>query len=95
MCAAREATLGRDDVVAIVRIFQHHLFRGVEAYLAEPYPEVGVQALVKILAQLVFRYAKSTGKRQHIDIAILISQASAPLVKARPDKSLSLVRELP
>ena len=53
MSAAGESTLGRNDVVAIVRILQHHLLCCIETYLAEPYSEVRVQALVEELAQFV------------------------------------------
>lgn len=34
MCARRETTLRRDNVVAIIRKFYHHLFGGTEAYVA-------------------------------------------------------------
>ena len=53
MSATRESTLGRNDVVAIIWIFQHHLLCSVEAYLAEPYSEVRVQALIEKQAQIV------------------------------------------
>ena len=53
MSATRESTFGRNDVVAIIWIFQHHIFGSVKTSLAEPYSEVGVQALIEKLAQFV------------------------------------------
>lgn len=53
MSATREATLGRNNVITIVWKFQHHLFCSVETYLAEPYSEVRVQALIEKQAQFV------------------------------------------
>ena len=73
MSATRESTLGRNDVVAIIRTFQHHLFGSVETYLTEPYSEVRVQALVEKQAQFVLWYIKCTRKRQYVHITILIT----------------------
>ncbi len=53
MSATRKSALSRNDVVAIIWIFQHHIFGSVKTYLAEPYSEVGVQAVVEKLAQFV------------------------------------------
>ena len=73
MGATRKSALSRNDVVAIIWIFQHHLFCSVETYLAEPYPEVGVQALVEKQTQIVLRYIKRTRKCHHVRITILIA----------------------
>ena len=86
MSATRESALGWNDVVAIIRTFQHHLFCSVETYLAEPYSEVRVQALIEKLAQFVLWYTKCTRKRQHVYITILIAQIHTPLVKTILDK---------
>ena len=94
MSATRESTLGRNDVVAIIWIFQHHLLCSVEAYLAEPYSEVRVQALIEKQAQIVLCYTKHTRKRQHVHIAILIAQIPTPLVKTVLDKVSALLRNL-
>ena len=40
MSATRKSALSRNDVVAIIWIFQHHIFGSVKTYLAEPYSEV-------------------------------------------------------
>ena len=73
MSATRESTLGWNDVVGIIWIFQHHLFCCVETYLAEPYSEVRMQALIEKLAQFVLWYIKCTRKRQYVHITILIA----------------------
>ena len=56
----REAALGRNDVVAIVGIIQHHPLSRIEADLAEPYTEGGIHALVEEGRQIVLGYAKCT-----------------------------------
>ena len=94
MSATRESTLGWNDVVAIIWIFQHHLFCSVETYLAEPYSEVRVQALIEKQAQIVLWYTKHTRKRQHVHIAILIAKIPTPLVKTVLDKVSALLRNL-
>ena len=53
MSATRESTLGRNNVVAIIRILQYHLLCSIETYLAKPYSKIGVQALVEELAKIV------------------------------------------
>ena len=94
MSATRESTLGWNDVVAIIWIFQHHLFCSVETYLAEPYSEVRVQALIEKQAQFVLWYTKCTRKRQHVYITILIAQIHTPLVKTVLDKVSAILRQL-
>ena len=42
--ARREATFGRNDVVAVVGIVEHHLLGSLEAYLGKPDAEGGVKA---------------------------------------------------
>ena len=42
--AGREATFGRNDVVVVVRIVEHHLLCRLETYLGKPDAEGGVQA---------------------------------------------------
>lgn len=81
MSATRESTLGWNDVVVIIWIFQHHLLCSVETYLAEPYSEVRVQALIEKQAQFVLWYTKCTRKRQHIYVAVLIASIRTPLIK--------------
>ena len=39
--AGREATLGRDDIIAIVRKIHHHLFGDIKTNVAEPNTEGG------------------------------------------------------
>ena len=73
MTARREATFCRNDIVAVVGTFCHHLLGCIESYLAEPYSKVRVQALVEELTQFVLGYTKRTGKRQHVYITVLIS----------------------
>ena len=92
MGATRKSALSRNDVVAIIWIFQHHLFCSVETYLAEPYPEVGVQALVEKQTQIVLRYIKRTRKCHHVRITILIAQIPTPLVKTILDKVPAFLR---
>ena len=41
LCAGREATLGRDNIIAIVREILHHLLGGIKTDVAEPYTEGG------------------------------------------------------
>ena len=94
MSSTRESTLSWNDVVAIIWIFQHHLFCSVETYLAEPYSEVRVQVLIKKQAQFVLWYTKCTRKRQHVYITILIAQIHTPLVKTVLDKVSALLRQL-
>lgn len=55
MSARREATFCRNDVVAVVGTFCHHLLGCIESYLAESYSEGGFQALVEVDTQFVFR----------------------------------------
>ena len=45
--AGREATFGRNDVVAIVRIFRHHLLCSIETNIAKPKSECRLLALVE------------------------------------------------
>ena len=94
MSATRESTLGWNDVVAIIWIFQHHLFCSVETYLAEPYSEVRMQALIEKQAQFVLWYTKCTRKRQHVYITILIAQIHTPLVKTVLNKVSAILRQL-
>lgn len=54
MSARREATFCRNDIVAVVGTFCHHLLGCIESYLAEPYSEGGFQALVEVDTQFVF-----------------------------------------
>ena len=82
MGAAGKSALGRDDVVAVIGIFPHHLLGCTEADLAEPYPEVGMLALVEKQAQLILRDAERTGKREHIRIAVLVSLILTPGIQA-------------
>ena len=55
MSARREATFCRNDVVAVVGTFCHHLLGCIESYLAAPYSEGGFQALVEVDTQFVYR----------------------------------------
>ena len=53
MSATRESTFGRNNVVAIIWILQYHLLCSIETYLAKPYSEVRVQALVEEQAKII------------------------------------------
>lgn len=94
MGATRKSTLGRNDVVTIVWIFQHHLLGCVETYLAQPYSEVGMQTLVEELTQFILGDTEGTRKCKHVHVAVLITQIGTPAVKAILNKLFTLVRKL-
>ena len=67
--ARREATLGRDGVVAIVRIFAHHILRHLKTYAAKPYAEGAVLTLVKKLGEVPLGDAHvNPAKRNVLDL---------------------------
>ena len=84
--SGREATLGRNDIIAIIRIIQHHLLCCIETDLAEPYSECRLHTLVKEYRQFLLGDTQCTGEGQHIHSTVLISQISTPFVKTLPDK---------
>lgn len=95
MSTTRKATFGRNDVVAVVRIFQHHSLRCIETYLTEPYSEIGMQALVKVHAQFILRDTECSGKRKHIYIAVLIATIRTPAIKTFLNEVLAFISNYP
>ena len=92
MGAAGKSTFGRDDVVAVIGIFLHHLLGCAETDLAEPYPEVGMLALVEEQAQLILRDAERTGKREHICVAVLVALILTPGIQSLLDEVPAFIR---
>ena len=92
MGAAGKSAFGRDDVVAVVGIFLHHLLGCAETDLAEPYPEVGMLALVEEQAQLILRDAERTGKREHICVAVLVALILTPGIQSLLDEVPAFIR---
>ena len=92
MGAAGKSAFGRDDVVAVIGIFLHHLLGCAETDLAEPYPEVGMLALVEEQAQLILRDAERTGKREHIRIAVLVALILTPGIQFLLDEVPAFIR---
>lgn len=84
--SGREATLGRNDIIAIVRIIQHHLLCCIETDLAEPYSECRLHILVEEYRQFLLGDTQCAGEGQHIHSTVLISQIGTPFVKTLPDK---------
>ena len=92
MGAAGKSAFGRNDIVAVVGILQHHLLGCIETDFAKPYPEVGMQTLVEKQAQLILRDAERTGKREHIRIAVLVALILTPGIQALLDKVPAFIR---
>ena len=92
MSARREATFCRNDVVAVVGTFCHHLLGCIESYLAEPYSEIGMQTLVEEQTQFVLRNAECVGKCEHIHIAVLVALILTPGIQALLDKVPAFIR---
>ena len=86
MSARREATFCRNDIVAVVGTFCHHLLGCIESYLAEPYSECRLHILVEEYRQFLLGDTQRAGEGQHIHSTVLISQISTPFVKTLPDK---------
>lgn len=84
--SGREATLGRNDIIAIIRIIQHHLLCCIETDLAEPYSECRLHTLIEEYRQFLLGDTQCAGEGQHIHSTVLISQISTPFVKTLPDK---------
>ena len=51
--AGRESTFGGDDVITIVRVFDHHLLGCRKADVAQPYSERSVQTLIEKEREIV------------------------------------------
>lgn len=94
MGAAGESALGRNDIVAVVGILQHHLLGSIETDLAEPYPEVGMQTLVEKEAQFVLRDAECVGKCEHIHITVFIAQILTPAIQTLLNEFHAFFRNL-
>ena len=92
--ARREATLGRDDVVAIVRIFAHHILRHLKTYAAKPYAEGAVLTLVKILCEVPLGDAHAAREGQQVGCAVLVAPQSRrrPLAQRRSPPRYPRVR---
>lgn len=71
--AGGESAFERDDVVGIVRIFQHHLFCRIETYVGEPYSEGRIQALVEECSKLVFGDANCIRESEHVHRVVLVA----------------------
>ena len=91
--ARRETTLGRDGVVAIVRIFAHHILRHLKTYSAKPYAEGAVLTLVKILGEVPLGDAHAAREGQQVGCAVLVAHVGTPVVEPLLDKGASLGRE--
>ena len=92
--AGRKATFGRNDVVAIVGIFRHHLLCSIETNIAKPYSECRLLALVEEGRKVVFWDVKRARKGEHIHSRIFISQMLTPFIKTFLNLDSALCREL-
>lgn len=64
--AGRESTFGGDDVITIVRVFDHHLLGRSEADVAQPYPERSVQTLIEKEREIVLRDMDGMGEGEQV-----------------------------
>lgn len=86
MGAAGKSAFGRNDIVAVIGILQHHLLSCIETDLAEPYSECRLHTLIEEYRQFLLGDTQCTGEGQHIHSTVLISQISTPFIKTLPDK---------
>ena len=92
MGAAGKSALGRNDIVAVVGILQHHLLGCIETDPAKPYPEVGMQTLVEEQTQFVLRNAECVGKYKHIHVTVLVALILTPGIQALLNKVPAFIR---
>ena len=92
MGAAGKSAFGRNDIVAVVGILQHHLLGCIETDFAKPYPEIGMQTLVEEQTQFVLRDAECVGKCKHIHITVLVALILTPGIQALLDKVPAFIR---
>ena len=91
--ARGETTLGRDHVVAVMRVLQHHALCSAKTNIAQPHPKRGVQALGEIDGQIGLGDAEGAGQGHEVDRIVFVATLDAPAVDALLDQGNALLGE--
>lgn len=91
--ARGEPTLGRDHVVAVMRVLQHHALCSAKTNIAQPHPKRGVQALGEIDGQIGLGDAEGAGQGHEVDRIVFVATLDAPAVDALLDQGNALLGE--
>lgn len=91
--ARGETTLGRDHVVAVMGVLQHHALCSAKTNIAQPHPKRGVQALGEIDGQIGLGDAEGAGQGHEVDRIVFVATLDAPGVDALLDQGNALLGE--
>ena len=91
--ARGKPTLGRDHVVAVMGVLQHHTLCSAKTNIAQPHPKRGVQALGEIDGQIGLGDAEGAGQGHEVDRIVFVATLDAPAVDALLDQGNALLGE--